>query len=199
MLHKTVVLVNLQVLCPTPGAELEKIAGQLRNSFYAASLPWSEGNLGRVITKQEFSAFYGEYRVLRETFYAAIDPEEADRFKVVLTVIPFLAPGKYQFVYPENVLVNASRIMSVALEERFIRRICMLQEALEKEKRFYASLLSGLGKIIETGLYLNKSINPKLVSRMKNARKYLLCHSAKDIRGSASLREDIINTCGALL
>jgi hypothetical protein len=59
------------VLCPTPGTELEKIAGQLRNLFYAASLPWSEGNLGRVITKQDFPDFYGEYEALRKTFYAA--------------------------------------------------------------------------------------------------------------------------------
>ena len=199
MLHKTVVLANLQVLCPTPGAGLEKIAGQLRNLFYVASLPWSEGNLGRVIPKQDFPDFYGEYESLRKAFYAAIDPDEVDRFRVTLTVIPFFAPGKYQFVYPENVLVKASSVISATLEARFERRIRMLREALEEEKRFYKSLLSGLGKIIETGLYLNKSIDSKLVSRMKDARKYLLCYSAKDIRGSASLREDIINTCGALL
>jgi hypothetical protein len=208
MLHKTVVLVNLQVFCPSRNEELNKIAGQLRNLFYAASLPWSEGNLGRVIPIQNFEDFYGEYQKLQNTFEDLI-PSGTDECSVTLTVLPF--PKADAFPDGFSLILQAPYIISSELEKRFERRVRMLQEALEKEKRFYASLLSELRKIIDIGIYLEDgrkyarknappgSITPQLFARLKAAESGILIHSADDIRHSASLREDIINHCGALL
>ena len=197
MLHKTVVLANLQVLCPTKGTELFKIANQLRHLFYAASLPWSEGNLGRVIPILNFEDFYGEYEKLRNAFDGVRGATQTRKkgFDVTLTILPFpaltLAPVKDS--------VKAPYIISKALEERFDRRIRMLSESIQEEKRFYESLLSELEKIIETGIYLKKTITPQLLGRLKFAESSILIHTAGDIRQSVSLRGDIINRCNDII
>ena len=215
MLHKTVVLANLQVLCPLSFDDtLRTIAGQLRNLFYAASLPWHEGNLGRVIPMSTFPEFYGEFQKLRNNFEDACSPKQTREkgFDVTLTVLPFPnTHPKRPIVYPIEALLNAPYVISAELEKRFERRIRMLREALQEEKRFYASLLSELEKIIKIGTFLEDgtkyartdaplgSITPQLFARLKAAESGILIHSAEDIRHSASLREDIINHCGDLL
>lgn len=196
MLHKTVVLANLQVYCATRESESNKIAGRLRNLFYAASLPWHDGNLGRVIPLNTLEDFYGEYQKLRDAFYK-LRASVPGVYNITLTIIPF--PAKPFSHVVSTKLEEAPYIVSNELKHRFDKRIFMLESALEGEKRFYASLLSELKRVIEVGLYLEKDIDPQLLSRMKSAQADILCYSAEDIRKSASLREDIINTCGALL
>ena len=196
MLHKNVLLANLQVHCATDDIELNRIAGQIRNLFYAASLPWCEGNLGRVIPRGTFDEFYGEYQKLRDTYYD-LKPAKADWCSATLIVIPF--PAITTTGISAHALLDAPDIVSDALQERFERRVRMLKTALTEEKRFYTSLLSELGKIIKTGVYLLDDIKPELLSRLKKAETDILCYSADDVRKSVSLREDIINLCGALL
>jgi len=214
MLHKTVVLANLQLFCPSRDEELNKIAGQLRNLFYAASFPWSEGNLGRVIPKLNVLAFYGEYQKLRNIF-EDLKPVDGVGYDVTLSILPFPKADTYptEFPYRETkaMILQAPYVISAALGERFERRILMLQEALEEEKRFYVSLLSELEKITDIGTFLEDgtkyartnaplgSITPQLFARLKTAESGILIHSADDIRHSASLREEIINICGDLL
>lgn len=188
MLHKKVRLVGLQVCCPTEKTELNKIAGQIRNLFYAASLPWCEGNLGRVITMDTVDDFLVEYHTLRNDLLRP----KADGVSATLTLVPF-PTGE------GHVLREAPEFVSAELEFRFRRRLNMLRNAIEEEKRFYASLLSELEKVIKMGLFLKKNISPDLSDRMKAAQKVILCFSADDVRRSTSVREDILATSGALL
>ena len=193
MLHKTVVLAGLQIICPKENVELWKIAGQIRTLYYTTSLPWSEGNLGRVIPIQEFQDFYEEHLSLCKAFEeAALSGQN-----VTLTILPF--PKSDMFPTMPAALPWASQIISDELEKRFERRIRMLLKALEEGQRFYASLLSELEKIIKTGVYLKKSIKQELLSKMVYAQKDILCYSVVDVRRSTSVREEIINICGALL
>ena len=197
MLHKTVYLVHLQVHCPNATPEVNKVAGQLRNWFYESSLPWCEGNLGRVIPVAEFESFHRKYKELRHIFYELSSKSDMSWFDATLTAIPFpnLATGKMPVAFPKT----PEEIVSAAVEKRFEERIRMLRDALQKEKKFYESLLSGLEKIIVTGLYLYKSIDPELVVRLRRARSRLLPYTAEHIRSSTSTRETIVNICGALL
>jgi hypothetical protein len=194
MLHKTVYLAHLQVHCPSRRPELNKVAGQLRNLFYESSLPWHDGNLGRVISISDFDVFRKKYEELRCTFFEFKPPSQA---RVALTVIPFPNAIIDKTLLPYS--GPAEEFISNALEKRFERRIRMLREALIKEKKFYESLLSELEKVIKMGLYLKRSVDSELLIRMKKAQSNLLCYSAKEIRRSVSLREDIIDICGALL
>jgi len=193
MLHEKVWLTNLQVFCPSRDAEILKVHGQLRNLFYAVSLPWCEGNLGRVIPKNVFPAFYGEYLELHERFYQLIPSNEIG-YNVVLTKIPF--PVLATMPSTEK---SAKRIISNELDERFTCRVQMLQDSLVDEKRFYQSLLTELKYVVEVGFYLKEEIDKKLLKRMESANSDILCYSAEAIRRSTSLKEDIINISGALL
>lgn len=194
MLHKTVYLTDLQVICPEHRdiPELGKIAGQLRNAFYDASFSWSEGNLGRVIPVISYPGFYTKYEELRTAFFELCDAEQKVKYKVTLTVIPFPTGS-------QEVLLKAPDWVSFGVDTRFTLRLTMLEEALLKEKKFYEVLLTGMEEIIEIGLFLNKSVNVQLLTRMKRARREILCYSADLIRTSTSVREEIINICGALL
>jgi hypothetical protein len=202
MLHKTVFLVNLQVYCPASGAagqvEIEKLAGQLRHLFYNASLPWHNGNLGRVIPIATFEDFYGEYEYLQAQFFKACGSEQR-RGSATLTVIPFPKTSLTPSEYPDESLLKAPEILSAALQERFERRIRMLQEALQKKKRFYKSLLTELEKVVNMGIYLEKDIDQELMARLRGAQASILRYTAEEIRHSSSLRKDIITICGALL
>lgn len=193
MLHEKVWLTNLQVFCPSRDSEILKVHGQLRNLFYAVSLPWCDGNLGRVIPKNVFPDFEREYLKLRKQFYQLV-PKNETGYNVVLTKIPF--PVLATMPATEK---SAKRILSNELAERFACRIQMLLDSLTEEKRFYQSLLIELKALVVVGLYLKEEIDPKLLKRIEGANSDILCYSAEAIRRSTSLKEDIINICGALL
>ena len=209
-LSKTVVLVQLQVRRVPGEPEIELIAGQLRNHFYAFSFPWSDGNMGRVVPMQTFEAFYERYKQLRDDFQRAAKnlskKYEPERFGLVLTVLPFPDMDRAYRMMPEKgrdvsamMVLDAPRHITAVVEGRFERRICMLKGAIEEGKRFYLSLLEELEAIVDVGLYLRDDLPPSLVSRLQGAKSDILCHSADAIRQSTSLREDITNICGALL
>lgn len=193
MLHEKVWLTNLQIFCPSRDSEILKVHGQLRNLFYAVSFPWHYGNLGRIIPKNVFEDFYGEYLKLSGAFYGLIPADDAN-FNVTLTYIPFPVLHGMRTVEKE-----AQQILSAELEERFVGRIQMLNDSLTEEKRFYQSLLTELKTLVVIGFYLKDEINPKILKRIERANSDILCYSAEAIRRSTSVKEDIINVCGALL
>jgi hypothetical protein len=207
MLHKKVVLAQLQIRCPkNPKAKrktlVEQIAGQIRNHFYETSLPWTDGSLGRVLLIPDVEYFYLEHLRLSDEFYKAVDPKEKDRFGITLTILPFPALENFPADVPSELkvdLIAAPRILSGALEQRFERRVRMLLQALREEKRFYASHLSELEKVTNQGIYLDKDITPQLLGRIKAARASLLIYTVEEVRQSTSVKEDIISNCGALL
>jgi len=192
MLHKKVVLAQLQIRSPQ-NPESKRIAGQLYNLFYAASFPWSKGNLGRVIPTLYFEEFYIEYEKLRDVFEGS----------TILSVLPF--PNQFAdnvMLLPPEILTPLLRshiVISDSLEQRFKIRLQMIREAVLGEKRFYESLLNELKNIIDKGMYLREMITPHLLKGIQKAQSEILCYTAEDIRQSTSVKEEIIATCGAIL
>ena len=219
MLHKKVVLTNLQIRCPKakPKTLVEQIAGQLYNHHYTWSFPWCNGSMGRVILAQDFGYFYGEHKELCNDFYRAVDRKQKDRYSVELTVLPFPQPDTFPADIPVEILHEAAAqvlwapgIISAALEERFNERLRMLFDSLQEEKRFYTSLLEELERVVNQGIYLAGSgkgklitpdciITPQLVGRIRAVQAGILIYSAEEIRQSTSAKEDVINQCKSIL
>ena len=213
MLDKKVVIAQLQVRCPKKA----KISGQLYNHYYAWSFPWCSGGMGRVILAQDFGYFHMEHKELCNAFYKAIDQKEKDRYSVELAVLPFPQPDTFPADIPVEILREAATqilwapsIISAALEERFNERLRMLFDSLQKEKRFYTSLLDELERVVNQGIYLAGSgkgrritpdciITPQLVGRIQAVQTGILIYSADEIRQSTSVKEDVINQCRAIL
>lgn len=216
-----------------PFADIELIAGRLRNHFYAASLPWLGGSTGRLIPTDRFEFFHEQYLQLREEFFTAVavfiadyakhkkqakelkgelyNEEEyppvedlARRFDVILVVLPFPNVAQTDATKELKDLMYDSLdittlMVSSGIEARFVRRIKMLQKALQQGKRFNVSLLEELNSVIEMGLSLERTLPAKLVQRLKATDASILTFSAEEIRRSSSLREELITICGALL
>jgi len=174
--------------------------------------------MGRVILVQDFDEFYGEHEKLRFDFYRAVDPKQKDRFGIELTILPFPVRENFPKELPEAVLHQAeaevlwaSSHISAALEERFESRLRMLSDSLQEDKRFYTSLLYELERVVNQGIYLagggapgrpmrkDCAITPQLLGRVQAVRSGILIYSADEIRQSTSVKEDVINQCGAIL
>ena len=123
-----------------PLALVDRVAGRIRNHYYAKTSPWMPDGQGRLIPSQGFQAYAAEYSPMKMEFYQEVDkfldayPEHIElakerkgdlfmaseypqiesvrnKFEIQLSTLPFPDINDFRIDAPEEVIQELERSM----------------------------------------------------------------------------------------